>query len=59
MSMASTWSMIRSAVFVSALAISVELARTCLGAVGFFTAPAVHMCSHNGASDSARTMTCA
>ena len=32
--------------------------RTCIGAVGFFTASAVHMCSHNGASDSARTITC-
>ena len=34
--------------------ISVELAQTYVGAVGFFTAPAVHMCSHNGESDSAR-----
>ena len=40
--MVSTWRMIRSAVFVSALAISVELAQTCVGAVGFFTAPAAH-----------------
>ena len=40
----------------SGLVISVELAQTSLGAVGFFTAPAVHMCSSKGASDSARTM---
>ena len=40
--MVSTWRMIRSAVFVSALATSVELAQTCVG-LGFFTAPAAHI----------------
>ena len=34
--------MVRSAVSVSALAISVELAQTCVGAVGLFTGPAAH-----------------
>ena len=60
-SMVSTWNgVIRSAVFVSALAMSsVELAQTCLGAVRFLTAPAVHVCSNNEASDSARIITCA
>ena len=59
--MVSTWNgVIRSAVFVSALAMSsVELAQTCLGAVRFLTAPAVHGCSNNEASDSARVITCA
>ena len=58
--MVSTWNgVIPSAVFVSALAMSVELAQTCLGAVRFFTAPAAHVCSNNEASDSARTITCA
>ena len=58
--MVSTWNgVIRSAVFVSALAMSVELAQTCLGAVVFLNAPAVHMCSNNEASDSARSITCA
>ena len=60
--MVSTWhGVIRSAVFVSALAMSsVEFAQTtCLGAVRFLTAPAVHVCSNNEASDSARTITCA
>ena len=56
-SMVSTW-MIRSAVFSSALVISVELAQTCVVAVGFFSAPAVHVSSNYGASDSARTITC-
>ena len=41
--MVSTWKMIRSAIFVSALAISVELAQPCVGAVGCSTAPAVHL----------------
>ena len=46
MSMVSTWRMIRSAVFVSVLVISVELAQPCMvlgyGAfIGCFTAPAV------------------
>ena len=59
-SMVSTWNgVIRGAVFVSALAVSVELAQTCLGAVRFLTAPAVHVCSNNEASDSARIITCA
>ena len=59
--MVSTWRRIRGAVFVSTLAISsVELAQPCcVGAVGCFIAPDVHKCSHDGASDSARTITCA
>ena len=37
----------------------VKLAQTCVGAVGFFTAPVVHVCCNNEASDSARTITTA
>ena len=58
--MVSPWGMIRSAVLGPALIISsVELAQTCVRAVGTFTAPAVHACSKNEASDNARTITCA
>ena len=35
-----TWRMMRGAVFVSALVISVELVQACIGAVAFFSAPA-------------------
>ena len=59
MSMVSTWRMIRCAVFGSVL--SCVICRACANlccAVGFFTALAVHMRSNNGASDSARTITC-
>ena len=60
-SMVSTWRMIRSAVFVSVLVTSVELAQPCLyGAynLGYSTAPAVHACSNNDSSNSARTIMC-
>ena len=57
--MVSPWGMIRSAVLGPALIISVELAQTCVRAVGTFTAPAVHACSKNEASDNTRTITCA
>ena len=53
--MVSTWRMIRSAVFVSALAMLVKLAQTCVGAEGFFIAHVVHVCCNNEASDSERT----
>ena len=56
--MVSTWSMIRNAVFVSALATSVELAQTSGGAVRHFIARDLHKFGHNGTPDSARTITC-
>ena len=61
--MVSTWRMIRSTVFVSALVASVGPAQTCLlpyiHMVGCFTAPALHLCSNNDPSNSARNITCA
>ena len=54
--------MIRIAVCIFNPALVINISRaceTCVGAVGLFTASAVHMCSNNGTSDSARTITCA
>ena len=39
------------------LAMLVKLAQACVGAVGFFMAPIVHVCRDNEASGSARTIT--
>ena len=57
-SMVSTWGD-RQCRLPLALAILVKIAQTYVGAVGFFTAPVVHVCCNHEASDSARTITTA
>ena len=57
-SMVSTWGD-RQCRLPLAFAMLVKLAQTCVGAVGFFTAPVVHVCCNNEVSDSARTITTA
>jgi len=66
MSMVSTWRMIRSAVFVSVLVISVELAQPCMMVLGyvwrlhrmFHRTRCTAACSNNDSSNSARTIMC-